>query len=69
MIDLRFVEREGKRVLQWRKIALQIGWSKGDDTPVIQPANPISLRPEKNWSEWEDVRFEQLTDAHQDTVK
>lgn len=55
MIDLRFIECNGKKVLQWRQIMLQIGWAKCDDQPVIQPVGPVSLLAEKNWSEWEDV--------------
>lgn len=55
MIDLRFVERDGRRILQWRQVPCQIGWSKGDDHPVIQPRTPISLVSEKNWTPWADV--------------
>lgn len=55
MIDLRFVVRDGKRILQLREVVCQIGWSKGDEHPVIQPRSPISLIGEKNWTSWEDV--------------
>lgn len=55
MIDLRFVSRDGKSVLQVRYIPLQIGWSTSDDRPVIEPKGPLSLRSESNWTEWEDV--------------
>jgi hypothetical protein len=58
MIDLRFIERDGKRVLQWRQVGCQIGWSKCDDKPVIQPKEPIYLTAENNWGPWQDVPFE-----------
>lgn len=55
MIEFRFVRRFGELILQERHINLQIGWSKCDDTPVIQPQSPISLVAEKNWTRWKDV--------------
>jgi len=55
MIELRFIIRGEEKCLQYREVPLQIGWSKGDDHPVIQPTGPINLIAEKNWSKWEDV--------------
>lgn len=57
MIELRMVSRGKKTVLQMRQVPLQIGWSKGDDSPVIQPRPPVSLNSKKNWTPWEDVPF------------
>lgn len=46
MIDLRFVERDGKKILQWRVLT-----SNADTiTPITQWKS--------EWSEWEDVRTE-----------
>lgn len=58
MIDLRFIERDGRKILQWRQVRCQIGWSKGDEHPVIQPVGPISFMAEKNWTPWADVPVE-----------
>jgi hypothetical protein len=58
MIDLRFLNKNGRVTLQWRQVRCEIGWSKSDDRPVIQPATPLSFNTEENWTEWEDVRLE-----------
>lgn len=55
MFDFRFIDRDGAKILQVRKVNCQIGWSKGDDHPVIQPVGPINFNPEKNWTPWEDI--------------
>lgn len=55
MIDLRFVKRDGIRILQWRYININTEIKWVDDEAVVSLASPISLIMEKNWSEWEDV--------------
>ncbi len=62
MIDLRFILREGEKVLQWRSMPTNIAWSVSDDKPYLKPvgASPsgLSICMERNWTEWEDVPLE-----------
>lgn len=58
-IDLRFVERDGKRILQWRRpdfskhqhYAVDNGHGRG-----VQAA--LDPRTSFVWGEWQDVRIE-----------
>jgi hypothetical protein len=54
MIQLRFILKNGKKILQFRCIPLQIGESSCGDL-VLEPQPPVSMKMEKNWTDWEDV--------------
>lgn len=54
MIELRWIKRNGEKILQARVVPCNIAESTCGDM-IIEPQGPISLRMEDNWTEWEDV--------------
>lgn len=53
MIDLRFITRQGKQVLQWRRIP----WG----TEKYFAFDPKQLQLPPKWTDWEDVRWEDIS--------
>ena len=54
-IDLRFVERDGKRILQWRRAQLAPFQHFVSPGPPYEAAHGTFAYM---WGEWEDVRVE-----------
>lgn len=54
MIEMRFIIREGQKVLQYRTVPVRIGEASCGDW-VIEPQPPVSMNMENNWTDWEDV--------------
>lgn len=58
MIDLRFVQRDGKRILQWR----QVRWSETFvDGQFVARVEVTEFPRSPSWTEWADVPTAEVT--------
>jgi len=56
-MDLRFVKREGKMILQWRQLTVQKQIDE-EATKIFGDVCGTQYKAEVVWSDWQDVRVE-----------
>lgn len=62
MVDLRFIERDGKRVLQWRTVTC---WETLIDGQFVARVDVTTFPRSLKWSAWEDVPTETAKDSNE----